>query len=161
LNYPRWFLHAAILPFLTLFMLSLLNQANVAAVKKSWVARSFLLITAVCWFYGMWYEVVLLDVGTKSFIDSTATFASMERFSALSKIPPIATIFTNIYMLPWAFVLWRVTGWKWLFLGALAIFLINGSTGGLPCGFLAGNLGEIIFMLALLSTERFFSKPGN
>jgi len=157
INYPRWVLHAGILPLLTLLVLSFLREANVAAVKKTWVAGLFVLITAVCWFYGMWHEVVLLEVGTKSFVDSTAMFASMERFSALSTIPPIATIFTNIFMLPWAFVLWRVTGWKWLFLGALAIFIINGSTSSLPCGFLAGNLGEIIFMLALLCTERFFS----
>lgn len=156
LNYPRWVLHAGVLPFLTLFTLSLLREANVAVAKTRWLAGIFVTITAVCWLVGMWLEVVQLEIGVKSFVDSTSTFASMDRFSSISSLPPVATIFTNIFMLPWAFVIWRATGWKWMFLGALAIFIINGSTGALPCGFLAGNLGEIIFIYALLCTERFF-----
>lgn len=158
LNYPRWVLHSAILPFLTLFTLSLLRIANVAVAKTRWLGNLFLAVTAACWIYGMWHEVYLLEIGVKSFVDSTGTFASMERFSAVSKLPPIATIVTNIFILPWAFVIWRASGWKWFFFGALAIFAINGSTGALPCGFLAGNLGEIIFISALLFTERYFSR---
>lgn len=160
INYPRWVMHAAILPFLTLFTFSILRVANVAVAKKSWMSYLFILVTAACWIYGMWYEVALLEIGTKTFTDSTGTFATLERFSALSKLPPFATIFTNIFILPWTFVIWRATGWKWFSLSTLAIFLINGSTGGLPCGFLAGNLGEIIFITGLLFTERHFSRKG-
>ena len=41
----------------------------------------------------------------------------------------------------------------------LFIFLLNGATGASPWGFIAGNFGEVVFILALLATERRFSVP--
>jgi hypothetical protein len=158
LNYPRWVLHAGILPFLTLLTLSFLREAKIAVADKKWLANIFIAITVICLIYGIWAEVFLLDVGVKAFADSTGTFAAMERFTSLSTLPPFATIFTSLFMLPWAAVIWRATGWPWFFLGSLAIFIINGATGSLPCGFLAGNFAEIIFITALLYTERYFSR---
>jgi hypothetical protein len=108
--------------------------------------------------YGIWFDVVKLEIAPKSFVDAKGIFAPMERFSDASNSLPLGTIFTNIFLLPWAFVIWRVTGWKWFFLGALAIFLINGSTGSQPYGFVFGNFGEVIFISSLLFTERFFAR---
>jgi len=47
-------------------------------------------------------------------------------------MPSIAAILTNILILPMGAAVWRVSGWRWFFLGALFIFLLNGATGAKP-----------------------------
>jgi hypothetical protein len=147
-NYPRFILHAGVLPFLTIFTLSAMQVCGVGIARH----RNFVVF---CWLfaglalvYGLWHEVLLLQLEPKEVMGHM-------RLVSASKIPPLATIATNILILPMAFSIWRVAGFPVFFLGTLFIFLLNGSTGGQPWGFVAGNGAEVIFICCLLITERF------
>ena len=98
----------------------------------------------------LWHDVFTLELGQKE------TMGHL-RLSSLSSIPPVATILSNIIMLPMAFAVWRRAGWPWFFLGGLFIFLVNGATGALPWGLFAGNGAEVVFVFSLLATERYLS----
>ena len=91
----------------------------------------------------------LLELGPKNAL-------GVMKLSSLSGLPPMATVVTNVLMLPMAAWVWKASGWKWFLLGAGFIFLLNGSTGAQPWGFIAGNLCELVFILSLLFTHRRF-----
>jgi hypothetical protein len=148
MNYPRYVLHAAVLPFLTLFTLSAMQVCGIElARRRSFVAFCWA-FTGVAWVYGVWHEVFLLELEPAELLDHL-------RLVGVSKVPPLATIATNVLILPMAFAIWRAVDWSLFFLGALLIFILNGSTGSQPWGFLVGNGAEVIFICCLLLTERF------
>ena len=159
-NYPRYLLHAGVLPFLTIFTLSAMQVTRVPLAEKPAFIAFCWVFTGVAWIYGMWHEVLLLELEPKVVLDHA-------RLVSVSKIPPLATIATNIFILPLAFLVWRQSGFWLFFAGTLFIFLLNGGTGGQPWGFIAGNGGEVIFICSLLITERFLIRtrtrptPGN
>lgn len=147
----RFVLHSAVLPFLTLFALSIMVDAKVLVARNK-LLRAFLwLFTCAALAYGLWHEVLMLELEVKDALGHA-------KMGSVSKLPPIATILTNIAVLPMAAAVWRRGQWPWMFAGALFIFLLNGSTGAQPWGFIAGNFGEVVFILALLKTERHFSR---
>ncbi len=150
-NYPRYVLHAGVLPFLTLFTLSGMQATGVALAGQRWFINFCWLFTFAAWTYGMWHEVLLLQLEPTSFLDHN-------RLVSTSDLPPIATIATNVLILPMALAVWRHAGWPWFFLGSLFIFLLNGATGAQPWGFIAGNGAEVIFICCLLLSERFFRR---
>ncbi len=147
-NYPRFVLHAGVLPFLTLFALSAMNTCGIAMAHNRFFASCCYLFTALAWIYGMWHEVWLLQLEPREILEHS-------RLVSVSNIPPLATIATNILILPMAFSIWRRAGWPLFFFGSLFIFLLNGSTGFQPWGFIAGNSAEVIFICCLLITERY------
>ena len=148
-NVPRFVLHSAVLPFLTLFALSIMRAAGVKLAIKPFFTGFCVLFTAVALGWGLYHEVYMLELGPKSAM-------GVMKMGSLSGLPPIATILTNILVLPMAAAVWKVSGWKWFFLGALFIFLLNGATGAQPWGFLVGNFAEVVFVLCLLATHRRF-----
>lgn len=152
-NVPRFFVHAAVLPFLTLFALSAMQIGGVVLARRRFFISACVLFTGVCWAYGVWHEVLLLE------LEETG-FWNHRRLTSASELPPIATIATNLVILPMALALWRVAGWPWFFAGALFIFLLNGAGGAQPWGFLAGNAAEVVFIASLLTTERFLQQRG-
>jgi hypothetical protein len=151
-NYPRFFFHATLLPLLTLFTLSILVDAKISFANNTFFRGCMFLFTACALAYGIFHDVITLELEAVSSLGHP-------KLSSVSKLPPIATILTNILMLPLAIVIWRKAKWPWLFAGSIFIFVLNGATGPLPWGFLAGNFGEVVFIFALLTTERHFSKP--
>jgi hypothetical protein len=153
-NYPRFVLHAAVLPFLTLFTLSVAQHSRVAFASNIMFIRFCWVFTALAWVYGVWHEVVLLELEPAQIMDHS-------RLVSVSKLPPLATIATNILILAIALAIWRRAGWLIFFGGALFIFLLNGSTGSQPWGFIAGNGAEVIFICCLLLTERFVIRTIN
>lgn len=158
LNYPRWWLHGLLLPWLSLYTLSLLQQSGFAMASKRWFIAIFFVVTALCLGYSIWYDIIQLELTGRVFQDPNGFFRSMDRFTAAGGTPPVGTIFTNLFILPFAAMIWRKTGWPWLFAGALTIFLINAASAPLAYGFLLGNFAEILFLLALLQTERHFAR---
>ena len=149
-NVPRFLLHASVLPFLTIFGLSVMRDAGVPLARKPLVPVFCWLFTIASLVWGLYHDVYLLQLGTKS------AFGVM-KLGSVSGLPPIATILTNILLLPMAALVWKASGWRWLFLGALFIFLVNGATGAQPWGFLVGNFAELVFIVSLLATDRRFA----
>lgn len=150
-NVVRFVLHSAVLPFLTLFGLSLMRSAGIAVASAFWFRTLCWAFTLAALAWGFYHEVLLLELGPKPAY-------GISKLGSLSGVPPIATILTNVALLPMAAALWRRADWPWLFLGALFIFLLNGATASMPWGFLAGNLGEVVFILSLLASHRRFSE---
>ena len=66
--------------------------------------------------------------------------------------PPLATILTNLILLGIAAAIWRASGWKWLFLGVLQIFVINAATATQNWSIISGNLAEIMFAASWVAT---------
>lgn len=149
-NVPRFVLHAAVLPFLTLFGLSIMRAAGIALARNRLLIGFCWAFTAAALAWGLYHEVYLLELGPKSAL-------GVEKLGSLSALPPIATILTNIVVLPMAAAVWKTSGWKWFFLGGLFIFLLNGATGAQPWGFVVGNFAEVVFILCLLATHRRFA----
>lgn len=148
-NVPRFLLHASVLPFLTIFGLSVMRDAGVALARKPLAIAFCWLFTIASLAWGLYHDVYLLELGPKSAIGVT-------KLGSVSGLPPIATILTNLLLLPMAALVWKASGWRWLLLGALFIFLVNGATGSQPWGFLVGNFAELVFMVSLLATDRRF-----
>ncbi len=152
-NVPRFFLHAAILPFLTLFGLSVMRSAGIKVASNT-LLLGFCWVFTVCGIaWGLYHEVIMLELETREVM-------GVMKMSSASGLPPIPTILANIIILPMAIAVWRREGWPWFFLGALFIFLLNGATGAQPWGFLVGNFAEVVFTIALLLTHWHFSRSG-
>ena len=118
-NIPRFLIHAAVIPFLVLFALSVMGSARVKLALNR-LFRAFcclFVLAALC--FGLWHEVWLLELAPKTALGFT-------RLSSAATLPPLATIFSNLLVLPMAALVWRQSGWPWFFLGALFIFTVNG-----------------------------------
>lgn len=148
-NVPRFILHASVLPFLALFALSVMRSAGVKLAWNRFFTGFCWLFTAVALVWGFYHEVILLELGPKSVF-------GVSKLGSLSGVPPVATILTNVLVLPMAAAVWRVAGWPWFFLGALFIFVLNGATGAQPWGFLVGNFAEVVFIVSLMQTHWYF-----
>ncbi|MCB1695435.1 MAG: hypothetical protein H6984_05455 [Pseudomonadales bacterium] len=148
-NVPRFVLHASVLPFLTLFGLSVMRAAGVALARKPMVVGFCWLFTLAALGWGLYHEVYLLQLGPRPAL-------GVMKLGSVSSLPPVATILTSALALPIAAAVWKASGWQWFFLGALLIFVVNGATGARPWGFLAGNCAELVFIVSLLATERRF-----
>jgi hypothetical protein len=149
-NLLRYIIHAGALPFLTLFALSVMRACDIPLARKMPFTGFCHLFIACALAWGLYHEVYMQQL-------QPASDYGIDRLVSQSKLPPIATIATNILLLPLAAIIWRASGWSWLFLGSLFIFLLNGSTGSQPWGFIVGNFGEVVFISSLLATERWLS----
>jgi hypothetical protein len=148
-NVPRFLLHVTVLPFLAIFGLSVMRDAGVALARNTLLISFCWLFTVAALAWGLYHEVYLLQLGPKHAM-------GVMKMGSMSALPPVATILTNILLLPMAAMVWKSSGWKWFFLGTLFIFLVNGATGAQPWGFLVGNFAELVFIFSLLATERHF-----
>lgn len=149
LNYPRYVLHAAVLPFLTLFALFIMRSAGIKLAENSLFQAFCILFTVASLAYGLWHEVFLLELVSSDKLGHA-------KLVSASNAPPLATILTNVLVMAMALSVWRETQWRWFFFGGLFIFLVNGATASMAWGFLAGNMAEIVFVVALLATYRHF-----
>jgi hypothetical protein len=153
-NYPRFFLHATVLPFLAIFALVTMQIAGVNLAHRPWFVWFCWLFTLTALAWGLYHEVYLLELEPRQAM-------GVMKLGSVSTMPPVATIFTNILILPMAAAVWRVSGWRWLFLGALFIFLLNGAFAAQPWGFVVGNFAELVFVICLLATEHCVVAGGN
>lgn len=145
LNYPRFVFHAAFLPFLTLFGLTMMQCAGVKISSHTAMIGFCWMFTVCALIYGFYEGVFLLELKTQA-------FAEHIRLTSASSSPPWGTIATNILLLPMALSVWVRGGYPWLFLGTVFIFCVNGTTGSQEWGILSGNGAEVVFTLCLLHT---------
>ncbi|WP_371189372.1 hypothetical protein [Thalassotalea maritima] len=150
----RWYLHSLILPFLTVFTYKMLEHAGYQGVRSTWCKLLFVLVTVISLGYGIWHEILNLELTTRMV---STPLGDIERFVAVSKAPPFATIGTNLFAIIWSVVIWKKARWPWMFAGSLTIFLINGASVASPYGFLFGNMAEVVFIASLLATAIHFT----
>lgn len=147
-NVLRFFFHSSILPFLTLFALSAMQVTSAPLASNKLLISFCWLFTIIAIAYGLYHEVYLLELGPESVL-------GVNKLTDTSGTPPMATIFTNILIIPMSALVWKASGWRWFFLGSIFIFLVNGATGAMEWGFVAGNFVEVIFITSLIVTERY------
>lgn len=145
----RFILHASILPFLTLFALAVMQRAGITWARHAAFGGFCAVFTLLALAYGLNHDLLNLQLEPKSVL-------GISKLVDASKVPPIATILTNFLVIILSGFIWRQSGWRWLTLGSLFIFLVNGATATLTWGFIAGNFAEVVFVLSLLFTERRF-----
>ena len=145
-NVPRYIAHAGLLPFMLLFAVTMLRRRGPSIVDKPAMRAGLVLFTAMALGYGFVMDVAQLELGPESILGHV-------RLVSLDSVPPFATILTNLLVLPVAALLWRRGGTGLLFSGALFIFIVNGATGAMPWGFLAGNAAEVVFIFCMLVAE--------
>lgn len=150
-NVMRFLLHALLLPLLVYFGVSTMQLAGVALASSKALQGFCTIFIVLALGYGFYHEVLLLELAPK-------TAYGVSKLVSTSGLPPVATILSNILVLPMAAAVWRIAKWPWFFLGALFIFLLNGATGAQPWGFISGNFAELIFVLSMLATERHFTR---
>ena len=147
-NLLRYGMRAAVIPFLTIFTLSVAQNCRVAFALNPVFARFCWTFTAIAWCYGMWQQGALLELESVQFMDHY-------RLVSASKTPPWAAIATNVLILPMALAIWRRARWPALFYGSLFVFLLFAAVGSQPWGYIASHGAEVIFICCLLLTERF------
>ncbi|WP_101757812.1 hypothetical protein [Oceanicoccus sp. KOV_DT_Chl] len=149
MSYPRWALHVMVLPFLTMFGVSIMALAGIRLGTNKLLINLVWVIIALSIVYGVWSDVINQQLMVVEPLGVT-------KYTSAHSAPPYPTLFANAAVVAMSIAIWRVSGWPWLFAGALFIFLVNGSTAGQEWSFLSGNMAEVVFMFALLNTERHF-----
>lgn len=151
-NWPRFVFHAAFLPFLTIYALTMMQRSQIKLSLKPFFIGFCWLFTGCALLYGVLEDVFQLQLEVREFMGH-------QRLTSASKTPPLATIGTNILILPMALSVWIRGKYPWFFLATLFIFLVNGGSGAQPWGFIAGNAAEVIFTIALIATANHWYSP--
>lgn len=152
LNRVRFAAHGLVLPFLTLFGLSILKESDIKLASNKIFIALCAIVTLGSLYFGITHDVFNLQLGEKVGMGYT-------RLADVGgSLPPIGTIVTNLLVMIMGIVLWRKAGWKWLFFGSLFIFVLNAATGAKEFGFMVGNAAEVVFVLSLYMTERWLTK---
>ena len=144
-SWLRYFAHVLVLPPLVVAA-----QRLTATAGASWASNRIIAHAAI----GLSIAGIAIGIATE-LVDLrlvAETLQGHQRYVSTSGLPPIATIATNLIVLLLAAVIWRHSGWPWLFAGALSIFVINAAMGGSDWGIIAGNLAEVGFIYAWVAT---------
>lgn len=149
MSYPRWAMHVLILPFLSLFAVSIMRSAGVAIASNKIFINTIWVVVIISLLVGAWHDIVNLQLEVISPLGVT-------KYTSAASAPPYPTLLANALVIIMGAVVWRASGWSWLFIGAVFIFLVNGGSAGQPWSFLAANMAEVVFMIALLNTEKHF-----
>ncbi|WP_337881078.1 hypothetical protein [Rheinheimera sp.] len=142
----RFYFHVLSLPFLTLFTWSIIRDSGLALGQS----RLFLMVCAAMTLGALAYGISQELWGLQLVENSQF---GVRRMSNAHGSAPVATILTNLFTILLAGYVWRKSGWKVLFLGAVFIFIVNGATAGQKWGFMAGNLAEVVFALSLIASH--------
>ena len=141
----RYTAHAVLLPPLLIAGLVLARRAGVAWTRKGVVSvLAWALVAA-----GVAYGVVTESIGQQFVAES---LFGHTRLVSVDGSPPIATIVTNLLLLGVSATIWRNSGWYWLFLGVVQIFVLNAATATRDWGIISGNLAEIAFAASWVAT---------
>lgn len=153
-NHPRYYAHSILLPFLVVFGASAMRAAGVPVARRRGFMEGCYVLAAL----GVTRSVLtkLLDLELVVTERLGHPCLSLPPGSA----PPIPTIVANLLVLPMALAIWRRTDWPWFFAGALFILVVNGAAAGREWAFLAGNAAEVVFLPAMLATERHLQRLG-
>jgi len=164
LSWPRFALHALLTPFMMVAVTQMAVAGGIRwAASDRWRLIMWLLVLsmmAIGAYEILWgletvpacFDGILRY--TANLYPSHFCYEGQETISGSG--PPIPSIVGNVVTLIMGFALWRSSGWPWLVLGALAMFV----AAAVPIrafGMAASNAGEVVLMLSLAATVARFS----
>jgi hypothetical protein len=142
---PRFLFHALLTPLFIVCALDMAARGGVGWAQRrsvqtaAWIA-AFALIA-----FGVFRQYLSLNLVPN-------TVWGVLRYTEAHTSPPIAAILTIIVMIGIGAALWRKTGFAWLCLGAVIMFL-GAAVPTRIVGPSLGNAVEIVLCTALLMTE--------
>ncbi len=149
LNAGRFYVHGLLTPTMIIFGYGVLRKAGIQWTQS----RTAHIVTCVVATFlialGAYSDILQLDLRTKIVAD-TLRYVNEGGI----KGPPIPAILTILFLIVAGVSLWRNTGWMWLAIGAILMFVAAGA--GMGDMFYIGNLGEVVLGFANLSTARKF-----
>lgn len=149
LNAGRFFVHALLTPTMMIFGFGVLRKAGVKWAQSRTTHIVICVFTTLLIALGAYSDILRLDLQTKTVAD-TLRYVNEGGL----KGPPIPAILTIIFLIVAGISLWRNTGWMWLAIGAVVMFIAAGA--GMGDMFYIGNLGEVILGFANLYTAKKF-----
>ena len=149
-NYPRYYFHVFVYPILIVFALSITSDTAAAVARQLWFRSLCVAMVVIVCVYGAYYELFGLELVVRDAVGVTY-------FDKADNRVFYATSITNLFVLFLAAVIWKISGWKWFFLGCLLFLVMAKLSSGLAWGFIAKNLTDILFAIATLQTEKYFA----
>ena len=147
LNAGRFYVHALLTPAMMIFGFGVLRKAGVKWAQGKTAHIVICVITTLLIALGAYSDILQLDLQTKTVADTLRYINE-----GGMKGPPIPAILTIIFLIVAGILLWRNTGWMWLAMGAILMFIAAGA--GMGDMFYIGNLGEIILGFANVATAK-------
>jgi hypothetical protein len=152
LNAGRFYVHALLTPTMMIFGFGVLRKAGVKWAQSRTTHIVICVVTTLLIALGAYSDILQLDLQTK-------TVADVLRYTNEGglKGPPIPAILTIIFLIVAGISLWRNTGWKWLAVGGILMFIAAGA--GMGDMFYIGNIGEVILGFTNVATaKKYLSK---
>jgi hypothetical protein len=149
LNAGRFYVHALLTPTMIIFSFGALRKAGVKWAQSKTAHIIICVITTLLIGLGAYSDILQLDLQTKIVAD-TLRYVNEGGI----KGPPLPAILTIIFLIFAGISLWRNTGWMWLAIGAILMFIAAGA--GMGDLFYMGNVGEVILGFTNLYTAKKF-----
>ncbi len=149
LNAGRFYVHALLTPTMMIFAFGVLRKAGVKWAQGKTAHIILCVITTLLIALGTYSDILQLDLQTKTVAD-TLRYVNEGGL----KGPPIPAILAIIFLIVAGISLWRTTGWMWLAIGGILMFIAAGA--GMGDLFYIGNLGEVILGFANVYTAKKF-----
>jgi hypothetical protein len=151
LSLPRFYLHQLALPWIIWA-----SYLQVRSLGHDWdqrvlVSRAVLSLTILTLLLGVLSRLVPMDLqlvemgGLRRYMDKGASG------------PPIVSVVSIGFAGVMGIQLWRRNGWPWVLLSAILVFISEGFPSELIRRVI-GSGAEVLFIVALLRTERFISE---
>lgn len=149
LNAGRFYVHALLTPTMMIFGFGVLRKAGIKWAQGKTAHIILCVITTLLIGLGAYSDILQLDLQTKTVAD-TLRYVN----EGGMKGPPVPAILTIIFLIVAGISLWRNTGWMWLAIGGILMFIAAGA--GMGDLFYIGNLGEVILGFANVYTAKKF-----
>ena len=148
LNLARFWLHALLTPLLILFSLDVLRRAGVEWANKTSALLFAIAYTLIAFLVELF--TVVWDLSLK--IEEKYGILSYTATNSPSG-PPIMIILVTLALLVSSIILWKRTGWFWMFVG-VALMLVGGMVDlPIKSGAIT-NAFELILLTSLVFTKR-------
>ena len=149
LNAGRFIIHGLATPTMIIFGFGVLRRAGVGWAQSRTNHIIICLFATLLIGLGVYEDIIELDLHLRTVFD-TLRYVNEGGLPG----PPIPSILTIIFLIGAGVSLWRHTGWKWLAVGSILMFLFAGV--GVGDRVFIGNIGEIVFSVANVWTARKF-----
>jgi hypothetical protein len=149
LNAGRFYVHGLLTPTMMIFGFGVLRKAGVKWAQNKTTHIVVCIFATLLIVLGAYSDILRLDLHAK-------TVADILRYvnEGGMKGPPIPAILTIIFLIVAGISLWRNTGWMWLAVGAIVMFIAAGA--GMGDMFYIGNIGEVVLGFANVYTAKKF-----
>ncbi len=149
LNASRFIIHGLATPLMIIFGFGVLRHAGVGWAQSRTNHIIVCVFTTLLIGLGVYEDILALDLQQSAVFD-TLRYVNEGGLPG----PPIPALLAIIFLIVAGISLWRHTGWKWLAMGSILMFIFAGA--GVGDRFYIGNVGEIIFSVANVWTARQF-----